>query len=146
MDLVNDLLPCNSHPGCKSSSYVISAMMEHTPVVIPPCPHGPPNAKVDLLLFKILIFNTPNKDMPQMFLTSNNNNTIDQPPCTLHYDVFTHLNALRTGYTAGVFKATREIHTLSLRWTCVVGQSAGVYVNFTVLSLKTCKKNLTHIK
>lgn len=53
---------------------------------------------------------------------------------------FTHLKVLRTGYTAGILKPIREIQTLSIWWACVVGQGTSIYVNFTTLSLKTCKK------
>lgn len=49
----------------------------------------------------------------------------------------THLEILRAGYTAGIFEPTGQVHTLGLRWACVVGQSTGIYVHFTVFSQKS---------
>lgn len=51
----------------------------------------------------------------------------------------TYLMVLRTGYTAGVVKAIREIQTLSLWWACAARQGTCIYIVLTVLSLKTYK-------
>lgn len=54
--------------------------------------------------------------------------------------IFTHLKALGAGYTTRVLKASWQIQAPSPRWTRVVGESTGIYVDFTVLSHKSLKK------